>query len=85
MTSANTETIETATLGGGCFWCLEAVFLELPGVVKVVSGYAGGRVADPSYQQVCSGATGHAEVVQVKFDSSAPHIFRTITGFLQVP
>jgi peptide-methionine (S)-S-oxide reductase len=59
---------EVATLGGGCFWCLEAVFRELKGVQRVVSGYAGGSVADPSYEAVCTGATGHAEVVQVTFD-----------------
>src|SRR5207237_7894662 len=57
-------------LAGGCFWCLEAVFLELKGVEKVVSGYAGGARANPTYQQVCSGATGHAEVVQITFDPS---------------
>lgn len=59
---------ELATLAGGCFWCLEAVFLELRGVESVVSGYAGGHVPNPSYEQVCSGRTGHAEVVQVAFD-----------------
>lgn len=59
---------ETATLGGGCFWCLEAVFEPLNGVDKVVSGYAGGSGADPSYRDVCTGTTGHAEVVQVTFD-----------------
>jgi peptide-methionine (S)-S-oxide reductase len=59
---------ELATLGGGCFWCLEAVFLELKGVTRVVSGYAGGNVPDPSYEAVCTGRTGHAEVVQVTFD-----------------
>ncbi len=59
---------ETATLGGGCFWCLEAVFDELIGVKKVVSGYAGGLAPDPAYEEVCSGRTGHAEVVQVSFD-----------------
>jgi peptide-methionine (S)-S-oxide reductase len=59
---------ETATLGGGCFWCLEAVFTELRGVEKVVSGYAGGHTANPTYKEVCSGTTGHAEVVQVTFD-----------------
>lgn len=59
---------ETATLGGGCFWCLEAVFEQLRGVERVVSGYAGGTVLDPSYQEVCTGTTGHAEVVQVIFD-----------------
>jgi peptide-methionine (S)-S-oxide reductase len=59
---------ETATLAGGCFWCLEAVFLELRGVESVVSGYAGGHAPNPTYEQVCSGSTGHAEVVQVTFD-----------------
>jgi peptide-methionine (S)-S-oxide reductase len=59
---------ETATLGGGCFWCLEAVFKDLEGVHAVMSGYAGGHVPDPSYKQVCTGRTGHAEVVQVAFD-----------------
>jgi peptide-methionine (S)-S-oxide reductase len=57
-----------ATLAGGCFWCLEAVYVELQGVKKVVSGYAGGAIPNPSYEQVCSGRTGHAEVVQVAFD-----------------
>jgi peptide-methionine (S)-S-oxide reductase len=61
-------TEEIATLGGGCFWCLEAVFKELRGVSRVVSGYAGGHVEQPGYKQVCSGSTGHAEVVQVTFD-----------------
>jgi methionine-S-sulfoxide reductase len=60
--------LATATLGGGCFWCLEAVFEQLKGVEKVESGYAGGRVAEPDYKAVCSGSTGHAEVVQVTFD-----------------
>jgi peptide-methionine (S)-S-oxide reductase len=59
---------ETATLGGGCFWCLEAVFKDLRGVTWVMSGYSGGPSVNPSYKQVCSGTTGHAEVVQVKFD-----------------
>lgn len=59
---------QRATLGGGCFWCLEAVFLDLKGVRRVVSGYAGGHVPRPSYEQVCTGTTGHAEVVQVTFD-----------------
>jgi peptide-methionine (S)-S-oxide reductase len=64
-----TET-ETVTLGGGCFWCLEAVYNELRGVERVISGYAGGSVPNPSYEQVCSGRTGHAEVVQLTFDPS---------------
>lgn len=59
---------EVATLGGGCFWCLEAVYEQLQGVEKVVSGYAGGHVDNPTYKQVCTGTTGHAEVVQVTFD-----------------
>jgi len=60
--------LETAVLGGGCFWCLAAVFRALAGVDSVESGYAGGRNADPTYEQVCSGDTGHAEVVRVAFD-----------------
>ena len=59
---------ETATLAGGCFWCLEAVYDELRGIERVISGYAGGSVPHPTYEQVCSGRTGHAEVVQVTFD-----------------
>jgi len=61
-------TTELATLAGGCFWCLEAVFEQLKGVTKVLSGYSGGHVPNPSYQAVCTGTTGHAEVVQVSFD-----------------
>ena len=62
---------EIATLAGGCFWCLEAVYADLEGVLRVESGYAGGTVPSPSYQQVCTGTTGHAEVVQVTFDPRA--------------
>ena len=62
------EGLEKATLGGGCFWCLEAVYQELEGVSSVVSGYAGGDEEQPTYREVCSGTTGHAEVVQVTFD-----------------
>ena len=61
-------TSELATLAGGCFWCLEAVFEQLKGVERVVSGYAGGERANPTYEQVCTGMTGHAEVVQAAFD-----------------
>ena len=61
---------EQATLGGGCFWCLEAVFDQVRGVERVESGYAGGHIANPSYAQVCDGKTGHAEVVQITFDSA---------------
>jgi peptide-methionine (S)-S-oxide reductase len=63
-----TQQIEKATFGGGCFWCLEAVFEQLRGVEKVESGYAGGTTPTPTYQQVCTGLTNHAEVVQVTFD-----------------
>ena len=61
-------TTELATLGAGCFWCIEAVFQELHGVQQVISGYAGGTVAQPTYDQVCAGTTGHAEVIQITFD-----------------
>lgn len=64
------QTLEVATLGGGCFWCLEAVFDELKGVVDVVSGYSGGHVPNPTYEEVCGKQTGHAEVVQITFDPS---------------
>ena len=63
--------MKTATLAGGCFWCLEAVFVELRGVHRVESGYMGGHVRHPSYREVCEGTTGHAEVVQVHFDEQA--------------
>jgi len=60
--------METATLGGGCFWCTEAIFQMLPGVKSVISGYAGGTTKNPTYKEVCSGKTGHAEVIQIEFD-----------------
>src|SRR5256714_1202660 len=75
---------EVATLAGGCFWCLEAAFQDLKGVEQVQSGYAGGRVATPSYEDVCTGTTGHAEVVQITFDPTVVsfndllHVFFTI-------
>ena len=62
--------VETVTLAGGCFWCLEAVYDEVKGILSVDSGYANGHVANPSYRAVCNGDTGHAEVVQIKFDPS---------------
>ena len=71
--------METAVLGGGCFWCLDAVFRDLLGVQTVVSGYAGGARPNPNYEQVCSGATGHAEVVRVTFDP-AQLSFRDLLG-----
>ncbi len=66
--SSSFPNLETVTLAGGCFWCLEAIFLELKGVEKVVSGYSGGMVTNPSYRDVCTGTTGHAEAVQVLFN-----------------
>lgn len=65
---SDSKSLATATLGGGCFWCVEAVYQELRGVDSVVSGYSGGHVENPTYEQVCSKQTGHAEVVQVHFD-----------------
>jgi peptide-methionine (S)-S-oxide reductase len=72
-------THEIATLGGGCFWCIDTIFRELVGVEKVESGYAGGRTPNPTYRDVCSGMTGHAEVVQVTFDPAALS-FRDLLG-----
>jgi len=68
--AAASKAVETATFGGGCFWCTEAVFQRLKGVRSVVSGYSGGRVKNPTYQQVCTGRTGHAEAVQISYDPS---------------
>ena len=65
------KNLQKATFGGGCFWCIEAIFNEIEGVDKVVSGYSGGSVpGSPTYREVCSGLTGHAEVVQIEFDAS---------------
>jgi peptide-methionine (S)-S-oxide reductase len=68
MTMNTTNSTELATVGGGCFWCTEAIFQMLPGVKAVVSGYAGGKTENPTYKEVCEGTTGHAEVIQVEFD-----------------
>jgi peptide-methionine (S)-S-oxide reductase len=75
---------ETAVLGGGCFWCLEAVFDELDGVRSVESGYAGGRSPNPSYEDVCSGGTGHAEVVRIAFDPSVLSFRDLLTVFFTI-
>ena len=81
---ANERPHEVATLAGGCFWCLEAVYDQLHGVTDVVSGYAGGHLKNPNYEQVCTGLTGHAEVVQITFDPAVVsfadllHVFFTI-------
>lgn len=82
--TTQTDGLETATLGGGCFWCVEPIFDSLRGVVSVTPGYAGGHVANPSYQQVCTGRTGHAEVAQIVFDpqqlsySDLLHVFFSV-------
>jgi len=68
--SMSTNKTETADLGGGCFWCMEAVFERLPGVISVTSGFAGGTAENPTYQQVCTETTGHAEVTEIVFDSA---------------
>ena len=74
----------TVTLGGGCFWCTEAAFLELEGVEKVESGYSGGTVRNPNYDQVCSGVTGHAEVVQVTFNPRVISIQDLLSFFFTI-
>lgn len=74
--------METITLGGGCFWCVDAIFVELKGVIKVESGYTGGHVVNPSYEEVCSGATGHAEVVQVTYNPKEVSLSDLIRIFL---
>jgi len=76
--------LETAVLGGGCFWCLEAVFDELAGVASVESGYAGGPSANPSYDDVCSGSTGHAEVVRIAFDPKVLSFRDLLTVFFTI-
>ncbi len=68
LTTTNAAALETATFGGGCFWCMEAVFEQTPGVTKVVSGYMGGHTAHPTYKEVCAGDSGHVEVIQVTYD-----------------
>jgi peptide-methionine (S)-S-oxide reductase len=75
---------ESATLGGGCFWCLEAVFEQLQGVQRVESGYAGGNVPQPTYHQVCTGHTGHAEVVQITFDPAVVSFGELLDVFFDI-
>jgi peptide-methionine (S)-S-oxide reductase len=77
------KTMETATLGAGCFWCVEAVFERLDGVVSVMPGYAGGHVKNPTYEQVCTGTTGHAEVAQITFDPKKISYERLLQMFWQ--
>jgi len=75
---------EQATLGGGCFWCIEAVYEELDGVIKAESGYAGGRTANPTYEEICSGASGHAEVVQITYDPTVISYAEILMVFFSV-
>jgi peptide-methionine (S)-S-oxide reductase len=82
--TAQKPSLEQATLAGGCFWCLEAVFEQLEGVERVVSGYTGGKLANPNYHQVCTGATGHAEVVQVTFDPAAVSFREVLEVFFAI-
>ena len=79
----NTNKIETATFGGGCFWCMEAVYERLPGVISVTSGFAGGHTANPTYKQVCTGDTGHAEVTQIEFDPAKISYAKLLEVFWQ--
>ena len=80
----NAQRQETITLGGGCFWCLEAVYEMVDGVIAVESGYCNGRVSSPNYEQVCGGDTGHAEVVQVRFDPERITLSETLEIFFHI-
>ena len=83
-TQPGSSTTELTTLGGGCFWCVEAVYQELKGVLKVESGYSGGHVTNPSYNQICTGTTGHAEVAQITFDPSVVSFKEILEVFFTV-
>lgn len=80
----NNEIYEMATLGGGCFWCIEAIYLEMKGVISVSSGYSGGKIKNPTYREVTSGMTGHAEVVQITFDPEVISYRDILTIFFHV-
>lgn len=84
MQASPSSKTETIVLGGGCFWCVEAAYQLLPGVKDAVSGYAGGTVARPSYKQVCTGTTGHAEVVKIEYDPSIISLERLLEFFWDV-
>ena len=77
------EHLETITLGAGCFWCVEAVYESIPGVESGVSGYSGGHIKNPGYREVCTGRTGHAEVVKVTFDNTNSVWLNCLRSFLQ--
>src|ERR1043166_6075208 len=80
-TAAKTE---LATLGGGCFWCLDALYRKFEGVVNVTSGYAGGTAPNPNYKQVCTGTTGHAEVVQIEYDPAKINYYQILEIFWEI-
>ena len=82
--SSNATKTDTATFGTGCFWCTEAVFQELKGVIKVTSGYSGGKVVDPTYEQVCNGTTGHAECLQIVYDPAVVSFDELLEVFWEV-
>lgn len=84
LVSQNAPALETITLGGGCFWCIEAIYKSLQGVESVTSGYAGGKLANPTYREVCTGETGHAEVVQVVFDPKKTDVEEILKVFFTV-
>lgn len=83
-TSSEHSATEVATLGGGCFWCIEPLYLDLLGVQKVVSGYTGGHIKNPAYREVCAGVTGHAEVIQITYDPSIISYEELLTIFWHV-
>ncbi|QSB28018.1 peptide-methionine (S)-S-oxide reductase [Flavobacterium circumlabens] len=83
-TAKKTSNLETITLGGGCYWCVEAVYENLNGVKSVVSGFSGGKVANPTYEEVCTGTTGHAEVVQITYDKTVTDINEIFKVFFTV-
>ncbi|MBK8500273.1 MAG: peptide-methionine (S)-S-oxide reductase MsrA [Flavobacteriales bacterium] len=83
MTSTEAAKLDTITLGAGCFWCVEAVFLELKGVASVTSGYMGGEAKDPTYREVCSGTTGHAEVARIVYDPALISVDELLEVFWQ--
>jgi len=84
MEDKTAQTLDTITLGGGCFWCMEAVFQRMKGVEKVESGYSGGNVKNPAYREVCTGSTGHAEVVRVTFDKNKTSLENILAVFFVV-
>jgi methionine-S-sulfoxide reductase len=84
MITENAQQTDTITLGGGCFWCLEAIYQRLEGVISVASGYSGGHIKNPAYREVCNGTTGHAEVVQIVFDRNKTSLEEILKVFFKV-